>query len=256
MYDADMYIDDFPAGLVDNLQNEYFIAKSGTPQGSWRAPAHTANAFVIQSFMDELAEEINQDPLQLRLTMLGEAKELSYENHGGPVYNTGRMSNVLMQAANLAKWGRKMPDNRALGIAGHFTFGGYCAQVAEVELINDKQFKVHKVFAAIDVGVVINPEGIISQVEGGINDGLSAALGQQIIVEGGRVITENFDTYPMLRIADSVPHIEVHVVESQADPSGVGEMGLPPLAPAVANAIKAAGGKRLRSHPMVEALSS
>lgn len=250
LYDADLYVDDFPAGLVKNLRTEYHLAKSGTPQGSWRAPAHTANAFVIQSFMDELADELGQDPLQLRLQMLGEPQELEYGQHGGPVYSTGRMAGVLKQAARMADWGRDMPAGRALGIAGHFTFGGYCAQVADVELFEDGKFKVHKVFAAIDVGIVINPEGVIAQVEGGINDGLSAAVGQQILVEGGRVVTENFDTYPMLRIADSVTAIDVHIMPSDADPSGVGEMGLPPLAPAVANAIRSAGGRRIRNHPM------
>jgi len=141
LFDADMYIDDFPATLVDNLQNEYFIVKSGAPQGSWRAPAHTANAFVIQSFMDELATELGRDPLQLRLDMLGEAKELKYDQHGGPIYDTGRMANTLKQAAKMAGWGRKMPANRALGIAGHFTFGGYCSQVADVEIVSDIEFK-------------------------------------------------------------------------------------------------------------------
>jgi len=249
LYDADMYIDDFPAGLVDNLQNEYHIAKSGLPQGSWRAPAHTANAFVVQSFLDELATEIGQDPLELRLTMLGTAQQLSYDQHGGPIFDTGRLANVLKAAAKMANWGRAMPEKRALGLAGHFTFGGYCAQVAEVELINQREFKVHKVWSAIDVGIVINPEGVIAQVEGGINDGLSTALGQQIKLEGGRVITENFDTYSMMRINDSVTSIEVEIVKNDHSPAGVGEMGLPPLAPAVANAISAAGGSRLRDQP-------
>jgi isoquinoline 1-oxidoreductase beta subunit len=253
MFGADMYVDDFPAGLVKNLRHEYFIAKSGAPQGSWRAPAHTANAFVIQSFLDELAEELGQDPLELRLKMLGKPQELPYDQHGGPIFDTGRMAAVLRQAAKMAGWGREMPSNQALGIAGHFTFGGYCAQVAQLESLPTGKFKVHKVFASIDVGTVINPEGVISQVEGGINDGLSAALGQQILVQGGRVITENFDTYSMLRMADSVVEIDVHIIQSDAEPSGVGEMGLPPLAPAVANALKAASGKRIRSHPMLRA---
>jgi isoquinoline 1-oxidoreductase subunit beta len=250
LYGADMYIDDFPAALVENLQYEYMVAKSGTPQGSWRAPAHTANAFVVQSFLNELALELDQDPLELRLAMLGEPAKLKYDQHGGPVFDTGRMANVLKQAAKLADWGRTMPKGRGLGIAGHFTFGGYCAQVAEVELLQANKFKVHKVYAAIDVGTVVNPEGIISQIEGGINDGLSAALGQQILVEGGKVITDNFDSYPMMRIADSVTAIAVHIVSNEETPSGVGEMGLPPTAPAVANAIVAAGGKRIRLHPM------
>ncbi len=249
-FSSDLYIDDFPAGLVDNLKVEYFIAKSGTPQGSWRAPAHTANAFVVQSFMDEIADELDEDPLTLRLRLLGPAREMKYDQHGGPIYDTGRMTNVLQQAAKLAGWGKEIPEGRAQGIAGHFTFGGYCALVAEVELMPDNQFKVHKVSGAIDVGIVVNPAGVLAQMEGGINDGLSAALGQEVQIEGGQMINDNFDRYHMMRLAQSVPVIDVHIVDSEANPSGMGEMSLPPLAPAVTNAIVRAGGKRHRSHPL------
>ncbi len=249
-FGADLYIDDFPAGLVDNLKLEYFIAKSGTPQGSWRAPAHTANAFVVQSFMDEIALELGEDPLAFRLRMLGPAKQLKYDQHGGPVFDTGRMANVLKAAAKLANWGKKMPPNRAQGIAGHFTFGGYCALVAEVELLDGGDFKVHKVSGAIDVGLVVNPAGVISQMEGGINDGLSTALGQEVLIRDGQMINDNFDRYHMMRMADSIPHIQIHIMDSEASPAGVGEMSLPPLSPAVTNAIARAGGKRLRSHPL------
>lgn len=250
LFGADLYVDDFPAGLVENIKHEYFAAKSGAPQGSWRAPAHTANAFVIQSFLDELANELGQDPLALRLSMLGESRPLPYAQHGGPVFDTGRMAAVLNRAASMADWGRAMPPNRGLGLAGHFTFGGYCAQVAEVELMDDDTFRVHRVDCAIDVGLVVNPLGIITQMEGGINDGLSAALGQQILIDKGQVITKNFDTYRMLRMADSVRDINVSIISSDASPAGAGEMGLPPVAPAVANALASAGGPRLRAHPM------
>ena len=250
LYRADLYVDDFPAALVDNLQYVYSVAKSGTPQGSWRAPAHTANAFVVQSFLDELAIELNIDPLKLRLAMLGNPQQLKYEQHGGPVFDTGRMANVLKTAARMANWGDKLSTDQGMGIAGHFTFGGYCAQVAKVRLLPDNRFKVLKVYSAIDVGTVVNPEGIKAQIEGGINDGLSTALGQQVRINQGRVVSENFDTYPMMRMADSVVDIDVAIIDSQEDPKGVGEMGLPPLAPAVANAIAAAGGKRYRQHPM------
>lgn len=248
-FGADLYVDDFPAGLVDNLQLEYSIAESGSPQGSWRAPAHTANAFVIQSFLDEIAHERGEDPLALRLRLLGDAKEFPYSNHGSDVFDTGRLSGVLTKAAEMAGWGRALPKGRALGIAGHFTFGGYCAHVADVELRADGGFIVHKVWSAIDIGVVINPQGVIAQMEGGINDGLSAAMGQEIIVEAGQVVTDNFDSYPMLRMADSVRDIEVHIMESDKEPVGMGEMSLPPLPPAVSNALFRAGGPRLRSNP-------
>lgn len=261
LYSADMYVDDFPAALVDNLRLEYLLASSPFPQGSWRAPAHTANAFVVQSFLNELAEELGKDKLQLRLDMLGQPKGLKYEQHGGPEFHTGRMANVLKEATRMAGWGRKMPANVGLGLAGHFTFGGYCAQVVEAELIPARvdstgqlpqQVKVHNVWCAIDVGTVVNPDGVKAQVEGGINDGLSSAMGQEIIVQNGKVSSVNFDTYAMAFIADSVTNIETHIVASEATPAGAGEMTLPPFSPALADSIVAAGGKRIRQHPMAK----
>ena len=249
MFGSDLYVDDFPAGLVDNMKMEYFIAKSGTPQGSWRAPAHTANAFVIQSFMDEIAAELGEDPLALRLRMLGDPQELPYGQHGADVYDTGRMRGVLELAAREAGWGKSMPEGHAQGLAGHFTFGGYCAHVVEVELLPGGAFKVHKVTGAIDVGTVVNRAGVIAQMEGGINDGLSACLGQQVRIEGGRMVNDNFDSYHMMRIADAPPVIDTHIVDSSADPVGMGEMSLPPMAPAVMNAVVRAGGARKRSQP-------
>lgn len=249
MFGADLYVDDFPANLVKNLRNEYLIAQSGLPQGSWRAPAHTANAFVVQSFVDEIAREIKIDPLAFQLHMLGEPQQLEYGQHGGPVFDTGRLAGVLKEVAEMADWPGKKDKGRALGIAGHFTFGGYCAHVADVELKPDNTIKVHQVWAAIDVGTVVNPEGVIAQVEGGINDGLSTALGQQVLVKDGIVTSDNFDSYPMAKIGDSVTQIKVSIIENDEEPTGAGEMGLPPLAPAVANAIAAAGGPRLRSQP-------
>lgn len=248
-YRADLYVDDFPAGRVDNLRLEYLVADSGLPQGSWRAPAHTANAFVIQSFLDEIAAELDEDPLELRLRLLGPDEDLEYGQHGGPVFSTTRLKNVLREAARLAGWGKSMPAGSAQGIAGHFTFGGYCALVADVTLMDGGRFRVDRVSGAVDVGTIINRAGILAQMEGGIQDGLSTALAQEIRVEGGRVRTENFDTYTMMRMADSVPEFDVHIVDSAADPSGMGEMSLPPLAPAVANAVTRAGGRRMRAQP-------
>lgn len=250
LFGADMYIDDFPAGRVPNLQYVYKPVIFGAPQGSWRAPAHTANAFVVQSFVDEIALQTNQDPLALRLKMLGKHEQIPYAQHGGPTFDTGRMASVLKKAAEMANWGKVQPEGYALGLAGHFTFGGYCACVAEVAIKPNNQFRVNKVYAAIDVGTVINPEGVIAQVEGGINDGLSTALGQQVIVENGQVQNDNFDRYQMMRIGDSVLSIDVTVIDSDASPAGAGEMGLPPLAPAVANALTTGGFKRIRQHPM------
>jgi len=249
LFGADLYVDDFPAGVVDNLKLEYFVAKSGAPQGSWRAPAHTANAFVIQSFMDEIAQELGEDPLAFRLRMLGAPQEFPYGQHGSDVYDTGRLRGVLELAAEKANWGKRMPEGHAQGIAGHFTFGGYCAHVVEVELLEEGKFKVHKVTGAIDVGTVVNRAGVIAQMEGGINDGLSACMGQQVRIEGGRMVNDNFDSYHMMRIADAPPVVDTHIVDSTKDPVGMGEMSLPPMAPAVMNAVVRAGGARKRAQP-------
>ena len=246
----ELYVNDFPRGLVDNFQNEYFSAKSGVSRGSWRAPAHTVNAFAIQSFLDEAAEELDEDPLDFRLRFLGEPQKILFGDDDDDTFDTERMAVVLKKAAEMANWGRKMPKNFALGIASHFVFGGYCAQVAEVEKLTDTTFKVHKVYGAVDVGTIINPAGVLSQMEGAINDGLSAALGQEIEIKNSHVMNENFDTYKMMRMVDSVPEIEVYMVDSDISPQGIGEIPLPPLAPAVTNALYRAGGKRLRSHPL------
>lgn len=250
MWTAEIYKDDFPAGLVPNLRLEYHSAKSGMPRGSWRAPAHTANAFVIQSFLDEVAAERGEDPLAFRLRLLGEDREMDYSNHGGPKFYTGRLKGVLRMAAQMAGWGKEMPRGHAQGIAGHFTFGGYCAMVAEIERLTGGGFKVHRVFAAVDVGTVVNPTGVIKQAEGGINDGLSAAFGQEVRVKDGQVTTQNFDTYPMTRMGDTPAQVEVGIIDSDMDPSGMGEMAIPVIAPAVMNALVRAGGPRIRHLPV------
>ncbi|WCL54322.1 xanthine dehydrogenase family protein molybdopterin-binding subunit [Gimibacter soli] len=246
---SELFPDDFPAGLADNLRLEYFAAASGMPRGSWRAPGHVANAFAVQSFLDEIAAELGEDPLALRLRLLGEPRELPYEGHGGPVFDTGRLASVLKAVARLGNWGRPMPQGQAQGIAAHFTFGGYCAQIAEVTRRTDGSFRVDKVYAAVDVGTVINPEGVRKQAEGSIIDGLSAAMGQAVLVEGGRVETLNFDTYPLLRMEEAPREIVVEIINSEKDPSGMGEIAIPVTAPAVANALARAGGPRVRSLP-------
>jgi isoquinoline 1-oxidoreductase beta subunit len=255
MWRSELYPDDFPSRSVPNFRLEYFPVKSGMPRGSWRAPGHTANCFAIQSFIDEIARQTGQDPLQLQLQMLGEPRELEYNDYGGPTFSTGRYANVLKLAAEKANWGQPLGQNRGRGIAAEFTFGTYVAEVVEVEVSPRGELTVTRVVAAIDCGRPVNPDGIRAQVEGGVNDALSVALGQAITVEAGRIQQSNFHDYRMMRIDQAPREIETYIVEGDAEPTGMGEPPVPPLAPALCNAIAAATGKRIRKLPIADQLS-
>ncbi|MCB1636715.1 MAG: xanthine dehydrogenase family protein molybdopterin-binding subunit, partial [Xanthomonadales bacterium] len=245
----ELYADDLPSGLVPHVRMEWFALQSGMLRGSWRAPAHTANAFAVQSFIDELAHASGQDPLHFRLRQLEPGRRLPYAQHGGPELDTGRLAGVLRAVADRIGWGRAVPARTGLGLACHFTFGGYAAHALEVRVDADGRYRIERCVCALDVGRIINPLGLEAQAIGGTIDGLSTALRLQIRVSDGQVVEQNFDTYPLLRI-DEAPSVEVILIPSEADPGGAGEMAVPTLAPALANAIFAATGVRLRKLPL------
>ena len=250
LWQPELYPDDFPRRLVENMRLEYFHNVIGLPRGSWRAPAHTANAFVIQSFLDEIAHETAQDPLQLRLDMLGEERELEYQNHGGPTFNPGRLVRLVKFVAERIGYGKQLPSGRGIGLATHFTFGGYAAHAMEVTVDDNGNLSIERIVAAIDCGLAVHPNAVEAQLEGGTIDGLSTALGLEITVKDGQVQQSNFDDYPLARIAAIPALFETHILPYNDIPTGVGEIGLPSAAPALTNAIFAATGQRIRTLPI------
>jgi len=220
----------------------------GLARGWWRAPLHTFASFATQSFVDEVAAALKRDPLELRLEMLGAPRDLEYREHGGPVFNTGRLAAVLSEAARRIGYGGTLPKGRGIGLACHFTFGGYAAHAIEVAS-HGADWRIERCVCVADVGLVVNPAGVEAQLQGGTIDGLSTAIGLEITVADGRVRQSNFDSYRLMRMPEA-PIVEAYLITSARKPSGAGEMGIPSAAPALANAIYAATGNRLRSLPL------
>ena len=256
LWRAELYPDDFPAQLINDFRLEYFPVKSGVPRGSWRAPAHTANAFVIQSFIDEIAFETGQDPVKLQLKMLGEARELDYANHGGPKFNPGRLSKLLKFVAKKIDYKKERPKGHGVGVACHFTFGGYAAHAIEVSVSGSGELTIERIVAAIDCGLAVSPNAVEAQLQGGTIDGLSTALNLEITVKNGQIVQQNFHQYPLAKIAQIPSEFSCHILPWDETPTGVGEIPLPPVAPALTNAIFNATGKRIRRLPIGDQLKS
>jgi isoquinoline 1-oxidoreductase subunit beta len=231
-----------------NYRVEYTLAQSGVPRAWWRSVEHSSSGFVVECFVDELAA--GADPLEFRLRMIGNDRKIpdfTNPKEGKPL-DTARLKGVLKLAAEKAEWGKPLPAGISRGIAGYYSFESYTAGVAEVS-VKDGKVVVHRIVYAVDCGRPINPNGIAAQVEGAAIYGLSAALHDAITINRGRVEQSNFNDYQMPRINET-PKIEVHVVQSKEEPTGIGEPGLPVIAPAVCNAIFAGTGKRVRRLPI------
>jgi isoquinoline 1-oxidoreductase beta subunit len=233
---------DFPAGFIPNFRLEFSAAPSPVALGYWRSVENSGNIFVVQSFLDEVAAASGKDPVEFRLKMLGEPRRIGQ-------FDTGRLKRVIELAASKADWGKPMPQRSGRGIAAFFGYASYVAQIAEVAVATDGNVKVNRVVCAIDCGIAVNPDTVRAQMEGGIVFGLTAALKGEITLDRGRVQQSNFNNYRMLRLSE-MPKVEVHVVASSEAVGGTGEPGVPPIAPAVTNAIFAATGKRVRRLPI------
>jgi isoquinoline 1-oxidoreductase beta subunit len=203
--------------------------------GAWRSVDHTQHGFFTESFIDELAHAAGKDPFEYRRALLN---------------SKPRHKAALELAAEKAGWGTPLPTGRARGIALVESFGSIVCEVAEVEALANSKFRVHRVVAAVDCGDVVNPDSGAAQIEGGIMFGLSAALYGEITIDKGAVVQTNFGDHPIARMSDA-PQTEVYFIASHAQRGGLGEPGVPPIAPAIANAIFAATGKRLRTLPLI-----
>jgi isoquinoline 1-oxidoreductase beta subunit len=237
-----------PAMLLPAYRLEYSLSPSALPRGPLRAPGINAYTFAAESFIDEIANAAGRDPLELRLDLLREDRRFA-EDEDDEI-ETSRMRHVLERVAETADWGSTLPAGRGRGIASSFTFGSYAAHVIEVDVDDDGALHVRRAWSAIDCGRAVNPNGVRAQVEGGLMDGLSAALHGEITVEGGRIVQSNFHDYPLLRLSEAPSIEEITVVASDRAPTGAGEPPYPPVAPALANAIFAASGARVRTLPV------
>lgn len=248
---TEVFPDAFPAGFVNNFSVSYTPVKSNIPVGALRGPGHNATAFADQCFIDELAHAISADPVAFRLNLLGaESRTMPYRDHGGN-YVTHRLKHVIEKAGELSQWSVR-EENLFKGFACHFMFGAYVAEVVILEKQAAK-LKIREIIAVVDCGRIINRSGAQAQVEGGILDGIGAALYGGITIEAGQVVESNFNQYRMLRLKQAPP-VKVVFVESEASPEGLGEMSYPCVFPALANAIFAATGRRIRELPIARQL--
>lgn len=250
---AGIRTDELPARFIANYKLDQSIMHTIVPTGLMRAPGANALAFVMQSFIDELAHAAGRDPVEFRLELLGEDRVVPCNpDPFGQPYDTGRMKATIRRVAAESGWGEPLPQGEGRGVAFHFCHSGYVAMVAHVAVARDGALRVRQVTAVVDVGPIINLSGAENQVEGAVIDGLSALWLQEMTYDSGRAVQSNFHDYPLLRINDAPASIKVHFIQSDIPPTGLGEPPYPVVPPVICNAIFAATGKRIRQLPLVK----
>ena len=259
-FELDLGLLDAPWNVA-NMRIETCDAQAHLRIGWLRSVCNVFHAFGNCGFVDELAHAKGQDPKEYLLELIGPARKIDpaddaakYTNYGHELgkhpVDTGRLSAVAEKVADMADWGRDLPEGHGLGIAVHRSFLSYVGAVAEVSVDENGKLIVHELWVAIDAGTVINPDRVHSQLEGAGIFGMSLTLHGELTTSNGGVIEGNFDSYPMTRMSEAPAKIHSHIMESDAPPGGVGEPGVPPIAPAIVNAYFAASGKRVRELPL------
>jgi isoquinoline 1-oxidoreductase subunit beta len=239
--------DTYPAGAIQNLKIESHSLPTNIPTGPWRAPTHNVQAFANESFMDEVAHELKKDPVAFRLELLKKAKE---QPVGKLAYDPDKFISVIELVAKMCNWG-KTPANTYRGFSTWFSFNSYVAQVVEIQMLKGKP-RITKVYCAVHCGKVVNVSGAENQVQGAVVDGLGHAVYTKLTFNNGSAVQTNFGPYNFVRMRNTPLDVVVQFVPSEENPTGLGEPGLPPIAPALANALFAATGKRFRKMPFVD----